>query len=73
MESGLYRMTFIQCVSLRRRHAFTDDGRELPVTNMFDIFGDETSDPGLCVTFVCGSSEEWYVERTEDYDRRGIV
>lgn len=39
--------------------AVTDDNRSLPVTNWFDIAGDEC-DPDLAMTCVAGKGDEWF-------------
>lgn len=31
---------------------FMEDGRTLPITNMFDVDGDETDDPAMAVSVV---------------------
>lgn len=42
------------------QHVMTFDGRELPVTNMFDVHGDDTNDPVRAHRVVLfGGPGEW--------------
>ena len=48
----------IACVNRALRVAVTEDGQELPVTNMFDGDGDETDDVDAAVTCVAGPDKD---------------
>lgn len=61
-------MSGVVCLNLTRREAVLGDGRVVPVTNLFDADGDETSDPALAVSAVCGEGLEWYAELLADFD-----
>lgn len=41
-------------VDLRRRVFTTSDGVELPITNLYDRFGDDTEDTDEVASFVAG-------------------
>ena len=44
----------VACVNRKLRVAIMEDGQELPVTNMFDGFGEETDDVDDAVSCVAG-------------------
>jgi hypothetical protein len=47
-------------ILMRARLAFLSDGREVPITNLFDAVGQETVDAALAVSFVAGKGDEWF-------------
>lgn len=53
---GKLEMTIpeIATINLARRIAITEDGQQLPVTDMFDEFGDDCDDIEECVVCVAG-------------------
>ena len=62
-------MTRIVAFSLTGKWAELDDGRQVPLTNMFDADGGETHDPDLCDMFVAGSdATQWFVYRVADFE-----
>lgn len=47
-------MTEVSCVNLKERVAITEDGQSLPVTDMFDEWGDDCDDIEECAVCVAG-------------------
>lgn len=50
----------VDAVNLAGRLALLSDGTSLPVTNMFDRFGEETDDPQAATAFVAGAGTLWF-------------
>lgn len=61
-------MATIQAVNIGQRVAITDDGRTLPITNMFDASGAETSDPDEVLACVVGAGDEWFTIVLSDFE-----
>lgn len=49
------------------RYAVLEDGTMLPITNLFDIDGDETDDPDEAVSFVAGEGGVWVSGSCDDF------
>jgi hypothetical protein len=47
-------------LNLTKRFAVLSDDRIVPVTNLFDIVGEETTDEDEAVSFVAGADSEWF-------------
>lgn len=60
----------VEAVNLAGRIAVLTDGSSVPVTVMFDSWGDETQDAARCVTFVCGAGDLWFSCRRDDFERQ---
>lgn len=62
----------IEAINLGRKLALTDDGVQLPITDMFDEDGDTTDDLDKVAAVVIKASETmWIVEHVKWYDRSG--
>jgi hypothetical protein len=57
----------IQALSVPQRLAFLTDGSTVPITNLFDAWGDETDDLADAVSFVCGAGRMWFSDRLDQY------
>lgn len=55
-------------LNLRKRLALLSDGRTVPVTNMFDASGDDTTECAEAVSFVAGSGREWFCDSTAGFE-----
>lgn len=62
----------IHAISLPTRTVFLEDGRILPITNLFDAIGEETADPDEAVSFVCGSGRLWISDRLDSFEAATI-
>lgn len=51
-------MTEIACINLADRVAITEDGQNLPVTDMFDEYGDDCDAIEECVVCVAGPDSD---------------
>lgn len=60
-------MTEIQALSLTQRLAFLTDGSAVPITTLFDAWGDETGDLADAVSFVCGAGRVWLSDRLDRF------
>lgn len=60
----------IKAFSLEGRWVVLADGEVLPLTNMLDGDGEETDDPELCTTFVCGPCQHgnWIADAVSNYE-----
>lgn len=58
----------IQALSVPRRLAFLTDGSTVPITNLFDAWGDETDDASEAVSFVCGAGRVWLSDRLDRFE-----
>lgn len=55
-------------ISLKRGNGVTDDGRVIPIVNMFDHLNEATDRPDECCTFVAyGGPTEWFYGRADDF------
>lgn len=63
-------MTDVVFVNVRKRFALLTDDRIVPVTNLFDVVGDDTNDPDLAVAFVAGEGREWFAAAIADFQPR---
>ncbi len=59
----------IAAINLFRQEALTTDGRVLPITNMMDADGQETTDMAAVVSLVAGEGSEWHAFRRDSFDR----
>lgn len=50
----------IIAINLSKRYVTTDDGRSLPITNLFDGDGEEVEREEDVQQIVCGQGAEWY-------------
>lgn len=57
----------IQALSLPQRLAFLTNGATVPITNLFDAWGDETDDLASAVSFVCGAGRVWLSDRLDRF------
>lgn len=62
----------IHAISLPLRTVFLEDGRALPITNLLDAIGEETTDPEEAVSFVCGSGRLWLSDRIDSFQQATI-
>jgi hypothetical protein len=53
-------MPDVQALNLTGRLALLTDGTTVPITNLFDLAGDETDDLAEAVSFVCGTGQHWW-------------
>ena len=51
-------MLEVACISRSRMVAVTEDGQELPITNLFDQFGDDCADVDEAVSCVAGPDRD---------------
>lgn len=65
-------MVDVVSIHLFRREALLSDDRILPITNLFDARGDDTSDATEAVAFVCGAGREWFAAQVVDYATASI-
>jgi hypothetical protein len=49
------------------RYALLEDGRSVPIVQLFDCDGDETNDPDEAISFVAGEGNEWYTGLCSDF------
>ena len=62
----------IEAINLGKRLALTDDGQQLPITDMYDEDGDQTEDLDRVVAVIIKAGEHsWLVEHMRWYDRNG--
>lgn len=50
----------IEAIHLDRREALRSDGVIVPITKLYDLDGDEVSDPKDALSFVAGSDKAWF-------------
>lgn len=64
----------IIAISLAGRDALLDDDRRVPITNLFDEFGEETDSNELAVKFVAGptATGKWLVDWVENFSQSGV-
>jgi LDH2 family malate/lactate/ureidoglycolate dehydrogenase len=58
----------IQALNIPQRLALLSDGSTVPITNLFDALGDETTDPAEAVAFVCGRSGHWLCDLIANFE-----
>lgn len=58
----------IQALSLSQRLAFLTDGSAVPITNLFDAWGEETDALEQAVSFVCGAGRVWLSDRLDRFE-----
>lgn len=61
-------MARVTAINLERRLALLDDGRTVPITNLFDASGDDTNDAAEAAGFVAGAGREWFADSVADYE-----
>lgn len=61
-------MTAVAFINLRGRWAQLTDGRTVPITNLLDVVGEETTDPAEAVSFVAGAGREWFSAPLSNFD-----
>jgi len=54
-------------INLRGGFVVTEDGRRLPITNLFDDENQPTGRWQDAASFVAGAGGEWYCGRTADW------
>lgn len=59
----------IQALHVASRTAILTDGATVPITNLFDAWGDETDDSAEAVSFVCGAGNVWLSDRLDSFER----
>ena len=60
-------MPRIVAINQGQRFAVLDDDRIVPITNLFDAYGDETEDFDQACSFVAGADREWFSEPIADF------
>lgn len=63
----------VEAINVADRLALLTDGRVVPITNLLDADGDETSDTAAAVGFVAGATGQWFAARIADYETTGPV
>lgn len=51
---------YVQALNIATRLALLADGTAVPITNLFDAWGEETDEPAHAVSFVCGVGRLWF-------------
>jgi hypothetical protein len=62
-------VTDVVSINMIERTALLDDGRTVPITNLFDAVGEETDDPREAVSFVCGAGRQWISDSIDHFDK----
>lgn len=60
-------MVEVVAINLTRRLVHTSDDRTLPITNLINVFGEDTDEPEEAVVLVCGEPGSFFVVRICDY------
>lgn len=60
----------IEAINRTRREALRSDGVTVPITKLYDLDGEEVSDPKDAVSFVAGSDKAWFSGLLADFDRK---
>ncbi len=61
-------VTDVIACDLDRMVATLTNGRDVPITNLFNGYGQEVADWDDAVVFVCGSdADKWFCCHTENY------
>jgi hypothetical protein len=60
----------IESINLGRSLALTTTGEVVPITNMFDMDGDDTNDPAEAVAITAGptASGEWLSDAVTNFN-----
>jgi hypothetical protein len=65
-------MAEIVSIHLAGRLALLDSGETIPITNLLNAAGDETSEEAEAVAFVCGVGRHWFCDCVASYERATI-
>lgn len=63
-------MAEVVAVNLAKRMALLDDGRVLPITDLFDHLGEETDSAFHATSFVAGEGRDWFSDAIAPYERQ---
>lgn len=67
LAAGIIRIMTLIAVNFRDNFVVTEDGRRLPITNLFDEDNMPTAYWQDAASFVAGAGGEWYAGRTSDW------
>lgn len=65
-------MRRLVAINVTKRFAVREDDSVVPVTHLFDAFGEETEDDEAAVTVVAGDERCWFAEHLANFQSEAV-